>query len=316
LARTHRTVPHLLHVLVVAALLALSVPFGPAAEALAVAPGCTGSRPTAIGGGISADVDGRSVNALVGIELKAATSFRLASVNVDGRPIGGGYSAIDNVNRTLPADGSTDRSLQRHWGRQGSTADLCVARNITMVYIEVYPQRFVSSLLGPSSGDTVTDRSRFGAAAHYAQPIRPGARNDFELRLPTRYEFGGSTGYVAGYLDYRGQPVPVDLGCDHTQQVCNGITRIRAFSLGRGPDCGIEGFATGPDEIGTASSGTSDYFRIDALAGGRCGAAYQPYTVYVDCVTFCGGGVNAVRAQVRVVKVPSRRGASLNVSWS
>jgi hypothetical protein len=230
------------------------VTFAPSAAA--VAPECTSSTPTFIGGSIYGYPDNNAINALIGFDLKAGTT----TVNPDGTVrTAGGYGFSQTVNPTLPATGAAVGS--KTWG-------LCVASNITQVFLEIYPRNPLGQ----------TDRTRYGGASHYRQPITSGADNQILLRLPVRYEAGSdTTGYVNGYITYAGHRV------DPTK-----ITRVRAFSTGSGPDCGVEGFQADADEL--AYSGTLDatYYRLDALAGQRCGAASQQYQVTIECTDVCG----------------------------
>lgn len=130
---------------------------------------------------------------------------------------------------------------------------------IDQVFIEVYPQS------RDESARFRTDFAHYGAASHYHQPIDPDRDNRVLLRLPLRFEQGGNTGDVNGYVTYRGRPVP-----DPERNL-----RIRAFSPGAGPDCGIEGFAASAEKLQQASAGTATYYRTPPLAAGRCGAASQ-----------------------------------------
>jgi hypothetical protein len=57
--------------------------------------------------------------------------------------------------------------------------------------------------------------------------------------------------------------------------------RIRAFPLGSGPDCGVEGFAASAEQLATSSSGNATFYRTPPLAAGRCGAATQTYSLKV-----------------------------------
>jgi hypothetical protein len=245
----------------------------PAQAALAVAPGCTSALPTAIGGGIYGYPDNRSLHALVGVDLVAGSTH----VKVDGTAnTSGGYAYNDNVNPTLGADGSTDTtSYERVWGANGSAAYQCVAANVTQVFLEVYPK--------DTSG--TTDKVRYGEAAHYYQPITSGVTNTIDLRLPLRYELGGNTGYVNGYITYNGRPVPDP----NVPGDPNHIAPVRVWpAVGTtGPQCGVEGFSASADSLGLGGAGTSTFYRVDALAGPRCGAATQDYRLDVTCV--CGG---------------------------
>src|SRR5262249_33844798 len=120
-----------------------------------------------------------------------------------------------------------------------------------------------------------TSFARYGESAHQYQPITPGARNDIVLRLPLQFQHGGNTGGINGYITCARRPVPP------TQ-----VTRVRAWSEGRGPECGIEGFSASAHVLGTGASGAT-YYLIDYLEGGRCGAPSQRYRLYMDVM--CGG---------------------------
>src|SRR5205823_4397487 len=109
-------------------------------------------------------------------------------------------------------------------------------------------------------GSFRTDFTRYGEASHYRQPIRPGRDNRVLLRLPLRHELGGNTGYVSGYVTFQGRPVR-----DPQRNLV-----IRAFSLGSGPECGIEGFAASAERLQPGSSGTATYYRTPPLAAARC----------------------------------------------
>jgi hypothetical protein len=232
-----------------------------------LAPGCDGAHPTRISGEIHGYPDGRAVNALIGVDAHAG------GVQVDrhGRRRGdpraefcGGYSWCVRVNPDLGPEGSSDPGAVREWG---TGEDACCAALVDEVFIEVYPQA------RDDAGGFHTDFARYGAACHYYQPIRPGRRNRVLLRLPVRFEQGGNTGYVNGYVTYRGGPVP-----DPERNL-----RIRAFSLGRGPECGVEGFAASAERLEPSRSGTATYYRTPPLAAGRCGAASQRYSIQVTC---------------------------------
>lgn len=114
--------------------------------------------------------------------------------------------------------------------------------------------------------------------------------NDITLRLPLRDDLGGNTGLVNGYLTYNGQPIPKA-----------DITRTRAFTRGSGPECGVEGFSAGADELGISTSGTKTWYKINWLAGGRCGAATQRYSIQIDCGNgFCGAPVVTMQRDIEV----------------
>jgi len=262
--------------------LTIAVTGSPAlASASAIAPGCTAAQPTRIGGALYGYPDNRALDSIIGVETKNAAG---ATVDLTGAPHAQGYTYIERTNPTLPATGS-DTEGSKTWG------GVCVAANIVETFIEVYPK----------GEDGITDKSRYGEAAHYYQPVTPGADNQVGLRLPVRHELGGNTGYVNGYLTHGGHRIDPAL-----------ITRVRAFTHGRGPECGVEGLAASADQLGFSASLDATYYRIDALAAGRCGAATQTYTIYLDCK--CGTG-GAVITQSRVVDVTNGGGLRVDIAF-
>jgi hypothetical protein len=263
------------------ALLGAIVVTSPAGAIAAVAPGCTTAQPTRLGGQIAGYPDSRALDAIIGVETKDAAGNTIDPTGVV-RPQG--YTYIQRVNPTLPATGSESAGTKL-WG------GVCVSAKIVEAYIEVYPK-------GP---DGVTDKARYGEASHYYQPITVGADNQVGLRLPLRDELGGDTGYVNGYLTHGGHKIDPAL-----------ITRVRAFTHGRGPECGVEGLAASADRLGYSASLDATYYRIDALAGGRCGAPTQTYTVYLDCA--CGAG-GAVITQSRVIDVADGKGLRVDIAF-
>jgi len=241
---------------------------------LAITFGCDSARPTRIGGRLYGHPDNRAVNALIGVDAKAGG----VQVDQDGRPRNDpaadfcdGYSWCIRVNPDFGPDGTTDLSAVKVWGTGG---DGCASATIDQVFIEIYPQ------VQYEPNKFRTDFTRYGAAAHYYQPIIPGQNNQLLLRLPLRAEQGGNTGYVHGYITFHGGPVPDP----HSNLV------IRAFSHGRGPECGVEGFAASAERLAQSSSGTATYYRIPPLAGGRCGATSQRYSIKVTCKLSPGSG--------------------------
>lgn len=257
---------------------------GPAARAAA---GCPTGQPTFLGGQLYGYPDNRSLNALVGVDQHDSAGRKIDPFGV---PCGaansqccGGYSWCDRTNPTIPAEGSTDQTLDRAWGR-------CVSAAVVEAFIEIYPRNEAG----------VTTKTRYGAAAHYYQPVTPGASNDVGLRLPATFEAaGGNTGGVHGYLTYQGHRIPPE-----------NVTRVRAFTHGRGPECGVEGFSAAADELGYSNSLDATWYEVGFLAGGRCGAATQTYTLYWDCV--CGG---ITRTQSRVVDVSKGNYPRVDVSF-
>jgi hypothetical protein len=285
--------------LAVAALLLAALVTPASAQQPGCPPGTTG-----LGGSLLDDPRGGPVNALVGIELtdtatgRAYDVFTDGRVDTTGRPAGQRYSVVDDVNRAYDGRslGSSSRRLDRTWGAPRGPGHLCFTSNprITQAFVEVYPRRPVDADGDGRAERTVTDRSRVGAAAHYRQPVPTGGVTTVALRLPER----STTGFLHGYVTHAGRSVPVaPAGCGSS---CVGITTVRAFPYGSGPDCGIEGFSASADGLDpTAAQGT--YYRIDALAGGRCGAPDQSYALRVTCAEACGPGRRVLSADVRVV---------------
>jgi hypothetical protein len=280
--------PHLHHkaalVCAVVAVLVVSVsgPLAPAASA--VVPGCDSAHPTRIGGPLKGYPDDRALNALIGVDAKNADGDK---VNRDGTVITTmGYSWVVHVNPELPPQGSTDPGARRDWN---DPVLQCVAANIAEVFLEVYPRE-------PPTGGA-TNFARYGEAAHYHQPITPNADNQILLRLPVRNEQGGNTGYVHGYITANGGPVP------NPTSPTTGL-RIRAFPLGSaGPECGVEGFAASAEQLATSGSGTATFYRTPPLAGGRCGAATQTYSLQVTWLQ-----PSPDQRQVRHVDIADGRG--------
>lgn len=270
-------------VIAVVAALLVAVGAPPAPAAPAVVPGCDAAHPTRIGGGIYGYPDTRALNALIGVDAKNANRQK---VNRDGTvSTTPGYSWVVHVNPELPPEGSSDPRVPRDWN---DPVLQCVAANIAEVFLEVYPRR-------PPNG-SATDWTRYGEAAHYYQPITPNADNQILLRLPVRDEQGGNTGYVNGYITANGGPVP------NPTSPTTGL-RIRAFPLGHGPECGVEGFTASAEQLATGSSGTATFYRTPPLAGGRCGAATQTYSLHVDWLQ-----PNPDQCQVRHVDIADGRG--------
>jgi hypothetical protein len=109
-------------------------------------------------------------------------------------------------------------------------------------------------------------------------------------------ELGGNTGYVNGYITANGGPVP------NPTSPTTGL-RIRAFPLGSGPECGVKGFAASAEQLATSGSGTATFYRTPPLAGGRCGAATQAYSLQVDWLQ-----PNPDQCQVRHIDIADGRG--------
>ena len=104
---------------------------------------------------------------------------------------------------------------------------------------------------------------------------------------------------MVGFVTYRGRPVPVAVArCGSaTRPPCVGITTVRAFPADTfGPACGIEGFSASPDTLFTTPLNGTRYI-VGALAGGRCGAATQVYSLRITCVSWCGVGPGGTRVR-------------------
>jgi hypothetical protein len=237
-------------------------PLAPAARAAAA--GCDLAHPTFIGGPIAGYPDNRAVNAQLGVVVADSSG---AAVDSDGHRYGtagahfcGLYSWCEFVNSDVAPTGSTDPGADYDWGT-------CVAATVATMHVEIYPKVRVRPYV------LATSFTRYGAAAHYGQPIAPGAANTIGLRLPVTYEAdhaNGVTGSIVGYLRFRGAAIPADR-----------ITRVRAFSTGKGPQCGIEGFSPGSTALAVQRGGT--YYQVGYLAAGRCGQSSQRYWLSVDC---------------------------------
>jgi hypothetical protein len=249
------------------------------ALALSNAPGCDSAHPTRICGEIYGYPDRRAVNAIIGVEAKANGK----PVDRHGRPLQRpGYSWSIRVNPQVGPEGTTDPSAQRLWGlgEEG-----CVSAKIDQVFIEIYPQ------VQDEPGHVQTDWTRYGGASHYYQPIRPGRRNWVLLRLPVRNdqdERHGNTGYVDGLITFRGRPVP-----DPKDNLV-----IRAWSHGRGPECGVKGFAASAEILRPNRQGTATYYRTPPLAAGRCGAVSQRYSIQITCKLLSGANRKTQHAEI------------------
>lgn len=248
-----------------------SVPAG--AAAAAVAPGCTTSRPTSIGGsiyGYGGSYNNWSVNALVGMDLTNSSNQK---VDIDGRVITTAtYSYVDGVNPTLAQPGAPS-GYDRTFGENGSTKALCVSSKVVNAFFEVYPK-------DPGGK---TNKTYYGEAADQWDPVTPGATNSFVLRLPTGHDYGGNTGDVNGYVTYQGHKVdPARL-------------TFRAWPNDHGTACGVQGFTASADSVGYSGSLDATYYDIRFLAGGQCYAASQSYRVYVYCAAVCGSTGSVTR---------------------
>jgi hypothetical protein len=244
--------------------LAIAATIGPLTSvAEAVAPGCDAAHPTFVGGPIYGYPDNYSLNAQVSLDFFDNVTGQ--KINPDGQPVSG-YSWVQYINPTFPPTGDPNQGGTRTWGR-------CITGRTDEIFVEIYPKR-------PGN---ITDNTRYGGASHYRQPaISGGNYNNILLRLPVHYQADsvhGNTGSVNGYITFNNHEVPVA-----------HITRVRAFSQGSGPECGVEGF--GPSATALAPSQTYDatYYRIDYLAAGRCGADSQRYSLRITCSqAYCGG---------------------------
>lgn len=273
-----------------AAASSMVLPLAVTSPAIAAAPGCTSARPSSIGGAVYGYPDLRSLNVLIGIDLQDINRKKVdRDGNLSTSPT---YLYREKINPDIPPEGSDNRSLTRTWGDPSTTGVFCLSAKVKYAYLEMYPQNV--------SKFPVTTKTRYGSAAHHAQVLTAGARHDITLRLPLRRDFpGGITGYLNGYLSYQGQAI------DPTQ-----ITRMRAFPRRAGAECGIEGFSANVDAIAKSTSRAATYYRLDHLAGGRCGQPTQLYNIHMDCT--CGG---VKRTVVKIVEIASGKGTGLNVSF-
>jgi hypothetical protein len=233
---------------------------------------CDAAHPTWLGGDIVGS-DGRALNAIIGVDHLDAKGMRIDANGVvcgtPGSACCGGYSWCSRVNPAIDPAGSTDPALVRKWGK-------CITAKVTIAFFEIYPK--------DSAGKTTP--SRYGEAVHQYQPITPSTPKSVLLRLPVTHEAdNGNTGSVAGKVTCAGNAVlPQD------------ITRVRAWSNGRGPDCGIEGFNASATSITQAAGATRVV--VSYLAGGRCNAPSQNYRLYMD--VNCQGTKKSLRQDVDV----------------
>ena len=294
---------------------------GPAVPASA-ADGCGPGR-TGLGGSLQGVPDGDALGASVNVELTDAIGSRAYDVFTDGRvdtagrPAGQRYSYVDNVNPELRqrSIGSRHARLDRTWGAPRASGPYCFTTNpgIAQAFVEVYPRRPVDDDGDGTTDRQVTDRSRHGAAAHYRQPVPAGQSTVVALRLPAPSE----TGFVHGYVTREGRAVPVaPPGCGTGgRPACSGITTVRVFPYGSGPDCGVEGFSASADGLDpTAAQGT--YFRVNAVAGGRCGAPDQEYAVRITCVSACGPNPTGGPSRVLGHDVRVRTGTGVQTDFA
>ncbi|MEO6203932.1 MAG: hypothetical protein ABIO67_00890 [Mycobacteriales bacterium] len=143
-----------------------------------------------IGGVINA-IDGRAVNALIGIDLQDASGQALdrnGCVRSSACPIPS-YGVVVNVNRTLPPEGSADTSTATiRW-------NATIPANTANVYIEVYPK----------NEKGVTTETRYGHAMRHN--VQTPTFDDIDLRLPLICSAGGDTGEVSGQATKNGAPI-------------------------------------------------------------------------------------------------------------
>jgi hypothetical protein len=244
----------------------------PARSAVAIAPGCTASRPTAIGGtiyGYGGRYNNWSVSVLVGMDLWNSSRQK---VDIDGKPTTKPYSYDDRVNPTLGQPGAPS-GHDRTFGERLSTRRVCVSSKIMTAFFEVYPK--------DTHGET--DKTYFGEAADQWHAVRPGATNSFTLRIPTGHDHGGNTGDVNGYVTYQGH------------RVDPSRLTFRAWPNDRGSACGVQGFSAHADVKTYSSSRDATYYNIRFLAGGQCHAASQSYRVYVYCDAVCGSAGRVIK---------------------
>jgi hypothetical protein len=316
--------------LLVAAVLAATLPL--AGGVATAASSVCGPGKTALGGSLAGHPYGEALNASVNVELTDARTERAYDVYTDGRvdtvghKSGTRYSYVDNVNpefvRGKPVP--TGVVVEKTWGAPGRQGVLCFTTNprIAQAFIEIYPRRPVDEDGDGTTDRSVTDRSKYGAAAHYRQPVRAGADNTgIVLRLPQNTP--AAVGFLHGFITYRGRAVPAAApGCGTGgRPACNGITTVRAFAADiNGPNCGVEGFSASGDGLDpTARGGAATYYRINALSGGRCGAAAQSYNPLITCVSFCGrnasGGLSRTASPRSSPAVRSGAGTQADFSF-
>jgi hypothetical protein len=94
----------------------------------------------------------------------------------------------------------------------------------------------------------------------------------------------------------------------YRQPITSGAdNQIRAFPLESGPECGVEGFTASAEQLQPSSSGTATFYRTPPLAGGRCGAATQTYSLQVTWLQ-----PNPDQRQVRHVNIADGRGTRVD----
>jgi hypothetical protein len=249
--------------------------------AIAAGVGCGGSRPTSITGtitGYGGSFDNWTVNVLVGMDLHDGNGKK---VKPDGSAAGSGYSYTDAVSPNLTPPGQAsggDRSI----GVTNGTAPLCVASNVRTVWFETYPK--------DQSRSGITDRRYYGQSNDQRMPVSVGGTNRYSLRIPTNHANGGNTGDVNGYIKHNGTSIPAP------------NLSFRVFAAVAGTSCGVQGFASSADNVGTSTGQHATYYLIKSLAGGQCGAARQDYKMTVTC-THSACGPSSVSKTV-VIRIP------------
>jgi hypothetical protein len=140
--------------------------------------------------------DGRWVDALVGLDLISASGAHIdatpgsASFGCGGKT---GYGLTIRVNRDLGATGST---TQGSWTKSWKAV---VPTNVTMMYVEVYPQ---------AAGYGGTNESRYGHALRRKVPVPYG--HTVTIKLPLICSAGGTTGKIGGWVTKGGVKTQAD----------------------------------------------------------------------------------------------------------
>lgn len=243
-----------------------------AAKAAAIAPGCTATQPTFVGGTIRGYPDGRALDVALGVEITDSSHHMLWPDGSLGYA-GDDYSWKEFLNTTVAATGTESSSASYRWGR-------CVTAKASRFYVEMYPKNTAG----------VTDNSRYGSASYYNGVLTPGANVEVALRLPLIHQLGGNTGGIQGYISYSGKSVPT-----------SAVTTVVAFTYSPGNACGIEGFSAAATVLGNGTSPDRTYYKVDYLAGGQCGAPYQAYYLKLRCHLMCGAVNNLWAQTVHVV---------------
>lgn len=283
----------------VVAAAAAAVALAPSTAHAAVSPGCTAKQSTWIGGTLTGYPDNRALDAHIGVSVGYKDSAgRLHVVLPDGSPnpsTVGDYSWVEHLNPTVAATGTDDPAADRTWG-------MCVWGGVTVWYAEVYPKAKCVACTAEGIAGQRTDKSRYGSTAYYAGTASAGQTVNVALRAPVTWQAaGGPTGGLQGYITHAGKPVPASA-------LTRSPGRIRAFP-GAGAACGVEGYSAAADQLATSADGLRTYYRLDYLAGGRCGAASQAYSFQVSAVI---GGVT--RSYARQVSVTAGRWPRIDVA--